>query len=385
MSAKRNRERQMADAARLASDAGRTLQAQRSFSQSEDGAEPGTEPRAEYTPPEPPEDGAQRIMPRNEPRRLAMEEIEAKHAQRTGLGPSAEPEATPAPAATEPEPTAPTKIDAAPKPGEPARAPATEPAPEPVKTIRVKVDGEEFDAPEADVNEAGGVKAYQQTRAAENRLKKTNEALAEIRQTQAAIASFIQKQTAPAPAAPAKSTPDFLKEQVDIIRFGTAEESAAALQKVLEHGQPKATDEAGLTGRILSTINQQAAENAFVTEFQDVVHNPVLLKTIIMLKNEGIANAEKTAQHITDWPNFYRSIGNQVRSAIGRQSQPASAAVAVTTGSTSQVPSEKEARKASIVNLPTAAARAVLPEADKPESRADTLNQMRKSRGIPTG
>ena len=252
-------------------------------------------------------------------------------------------------------------------------APAVEAA-APVETVKVKVDGQEFDVPKADVEEAGGIKAYQKERAADNRLKKQSELLAETRRTQAQIANWIQSQQPP--AAPVKTDTEFIQEKMDVIRFGTPEDSAAAMSEVLARGRPN-IDQNQIVNQAITAMQQQAAENQFVQEFSDIVHNPLLLKLIIQEKNDRLARLTS----VPDWSNFYRSIGNEVRGAIGRQSQPATPPA--TAGTTSQP--DKEARKASIVNLPTAAARAALPEAEKPETREDILNEMRKSRGIPIG
>jgi len=326
-----------------------------------------------------------RPTPRNEPRRMAMDEIIARDMRNKGIKDELEEPA----AKTEPEAkTDPIQSETSPTENKQASEPvttivSTETVTPAVKTIRVKVDGEEFDAPEDEVNEAGGIKAYQRERASDNRLKKTNEALAEAKKTQAALIQFLQQQAATqAPAAPQQSVDEFIQQQVDVIRFGSAEESAAALKAVLDKTTQK-VDQNQIIGQAISVMQQQAAESAFVQEFSDIVHNPLLLKLIINMKDERI----KSNQGTQDWNTFYRSIGNEVRGAIGRpnQSPTSSEQSSTTTGSTSTGTSDKEARKASITNLPTAAARAVLPEADKPETRESILQQMRKSRGIQTG
>lgn len=315
-----------------------------------------------------------RPEPRNEPRRLAMEEIEQRDLREKGI--PVEPEAK------EPEPkeaSVETPVQAVETPTE-QEAPAETPPEEPkVETVRVKVDGEEFDAPKAEVDEAGGIRAYQREKAAENRLRKANEALAETRRLQAQLQAAAQAQQPPA-----KTTDQILQEKVDIIRYGTPEESARALQEVLDIQR---VDLGKIVGQAVSVMQQQMAESAFVNEFSDIVHTPLFLKLAINLKNERIAHSIQTNQPINDWNHFYRSIGNEIRGAIGRPSQAAQtpSASGKTTDSTSPATSDKEAKKASIVNLPTSAARAALPEADKPETRDDILKEMRKSRGIPTG
>jgi hypothetical protein len=81
-----------------------------------------------------------------------------------------------------------------------------------------------------------------------------------------------------------------------------------------------------------------------------------------------------------DFDNHYRMIGNRIRNMFGGKTQAAPSPTETSKTSAS----EKEARKASIVNLPTAAQRASLPTEDKPESREEMLNRARKARGLPT-
>lgn len=353
------------EAAKEASEAGRILQAHQQAEELSraakkiEGAQekpPGSERHVEPT-------------PEKNPRKKLMDELAERDMERRGVK---EEDETPEPA----------KVAAPAAPVE-AAAPVPEVVPpvasEPIKTVRVKVDGQEFDAPLAEVEEAGGVSAYQRIKAADNRLQKANETLAQTRQTQAAIAEWIQKnQTQKEPPV---TDAAFIASKIDTVRFGTPEESAAAMQEILARSTPKYEPDQ-LVARAVSAINQDQAERRFVDEFSDVVKVPLLLKLTIQLKNERLAQLKAPPP---DWGEWYRTIGNEVRGAIGRQSQPASASPesAAPSGTTSAP--DKEARKASIVNLPTAAARAALPEADKPESRDDLLNWARKTRGQPIG
>lgn len=289
--------------------------------------------------------------------------------------PSAEPE----PQKIEAEPASAPQLTPSPEPASPEITPTPEPTsvvtPEPPKTVKVKVDGVEFDAPASEVEEVGGVRAYQLMKANENRLAKTNEVLQQTRQLQAQLARMAEA-AIPKPATVTDA--EFIAEKMDIIRFGTPQESAAAMQEVLTRNRPN-IDPNQIVTRAITAMQQQAAEQSFATEFQDIVTNPLLLKLTIQLKNERLSQLKQ----IPDWTVFYRSIGNEIRGAIGRQSQPATLTQNAPAGAPSQP--DKEARKASIVNLPTAAARAALPEATKPETREDILNEMRKKRGLPTG
>lgn len=325
----------------------------------------------EPTAPESARDESVRLPPRNEPRRLAMEELVARN-ERAGKG-EEEPPAPELP----PDPVPPTAqeiLDAnTPKPeGETPAAPA--PVQEvQVKTVKVKVDGQESEVPQAEIEEAGGVAAYQRDKASENRLAAANKALAETRQLHAQISQFAQ--SIQQPKAPVITDDEFIKSKVDTIRFGTPEESAAALRDVMTRSNPK-VDANAITQQAVNAIRRNLAVDTFKKEFQDVVSNPNLLGYASWLETQTPPEQNQ------DWDLYYRNIGNKAMNVVRAQHQPQAATPV--TGTTSQV-SDKEARKASIVNLPTAAARASLPEEKKPETRADILNQMRKSRGIPTG
>jgi hypothetical protein len=290
--------------------------------------------------------------------------------------------------ANEPKPPAdePEQPAAEPK-AEAVEAPVADPA-EPVapKTVKVKVDGEEFDVSQEDVDAAGGVASYQRERAADNRLKKSKDLLEETRKTQAQIAEYLMRQQPAAQPKKAEPTDEqFIQERIDKIRFGTPEESAAAMREVLQrnHQQINPRD---LVTQATDEIRHDQAVADFDKEFVDIAKNPILLRAVVAMRNERIPQMPKGQR--VDWGDFYRRIGNEVRSAVGQQSQPATP-TDKTAGNTSPAPSDKEARKASIVNLPTAAARAELPKEDKPgtpeEERKATIAQMRKSRGIPTG
>jgi len=355
---RRNREEA---AAAAASEAGRILQQQKQ-------ADPEPAPQVKV-------ERGERPPTRNEPRNRAMEEIYEADRQRKGIE---EPKEEPKAAEPKPEETK------AEEPKDEPAAPAPDAAPVAAKvpaavpeTVRVKVDGEEWDAPKAEVDAAGGLVAYQKEQAAERRLAKIKEEQAEMKRTQAAMLQWAQQLQAQAqPQAAPKTPADILKEKIDVIRWGTPEESAAALQEALQATNAP-VDQAAMVRSALNAFQQTQAVSKFKSEFADVVGNPLLLKLATNLQNERIAELKG---QVPDWDNFYRSIGNEIRSVLVRQHQPPAAPA---TGNTSQ--SDKEARKASIVSLPTAAARAELPKEEKPETRDEILNRMKKARGIPTG
>ena len=308
------------------------------------------------------------------PRDGMMEEVIARHNK--GFEPQeheAEPEKSETPK-PEPEAKAEHKPEVKAEPAPEPVAEAVQPVVEAPKSVRVKVDGQEFEVPEAEINEAGGLRAYQLQRAGENRLNKINEILAKAHQTAT-------------PPAPAPISDDaFIASKMDIIRFGTPEESASALKEVLQRQNPR-VDNTIVINQAVTQIKRDNAIAKFREEFSEVSANPDLMKLAGIFENELLSKIPHQAlsdpQFVNqfDWNNVYRTIGNRVRGAVGRPSQPPQPSQ--TNGTPSPSP-DKEARKASIVNLPTAAARAVKPEEAKPETRADILNDMRKSRGLPT-
>ena len=299
-----------------------------------------------------------RMDPRDNERDDAMDEILAKRGQ------IEEPE-TKETETTEPE----TKDSEVSETKEPE---TKEPESVEPKKVRVKVDGEEFEVPQEEIDAAGSVAIYQRERAAENRLRKTNESLAETRRIQAQIAQWLEQNT---PKAIVETDDQFITARMESVRFGTPEESALAMKEILGRTN-KPVDANLITTVAINRIREDAGIDVFKKEFSDIVSSPLLLKLASTLENEK----KQQLKQVPDWNEFYRSIGNEIRSVVGRQNQTFAKQA---DGNTSQP--DKEERKSSIVNLPTAASRAAVPEAQKPETREDVLNEMRKARGLLTG
>lgn len=375
------RDRQAAAAA-AASEAGRVLQAQRSQAQEPEVSEQSLEPQVEAQDRPLP-------APRDEPRMKALEEIwerdrstKSENMALPAIG--EEPPAAKEPAAQAPEPVPPTPeqmlaggkfSEAVPVAETPEAVPEPEQAPT-IEYVRVKVDGEEFDAPKAEVEEAGGIKAYQRDKAAENRLQRANEALAEAKRIQAQMAQMTAK-----PAEPVISNDEFIAQRLDAIRYGTPAEAAKALTEIQQRSAPPQVDQQAVIQQAVTQMNYLGAVKQFTSEFNDLTQDPDLMMIIEKKAANGISQLPQD-KSMVDWTEFYRKIGNEVRLKFNRPNQPQTEVTGKTTGHTSQVSPDKEARKASIVNLPTAAARAEVPKESKPETRADTLAEMRRSRGI---
>lgn len=352
--ARPRRQHQATDAAQAASEAARIL-AQRGHEvrQEQEPAEKiPVEPKDDWTPPE-----------RNTIHKKAMDEIAAKR------GLSVEPD-------VETKEEVKEEIKDEPKVEAPVETKVEETPPiETPKTVRAKVDGEEFDVPAEEVEEYGGIKAYQIQKAAENRLKKTNEALAETRRAQAEFMEFLK--ASQKPKEPEVTDDQYIAERIDKMRFGTPEESAQAIKEIL-HRANKPLDQNAIIEQATNRFRHDQAVSQFDTEFQDIVTNPLLLRLVVSLRNERIPQLKGQV----DWTQFYRTIGNEVRGVAGKPTS-ITATQSTTSGTPSQQ-SDKEARKAaSVVSIPTAAARAAPPQEEKPETRQDLIREMRKKRGLP--
>jgi hypothetical protein len=360
--------------------------AQEAAKKAEDAAKNKPETEVTETPDEPqPEFG--RVPTRNEPRWNAMNEVVERHNKTSGM----EPEPKEEPKAEAPKAEAlevPKAEPEAPKVEPKAEAPV-EPEPQVAVTKQV-VDGKEYEVPQAEIDEAGGPAAWRKSKAADNRLAEAKETLAESKRTQQQFTQYLQSVAQQQPQQPTQQQVEhqqFLQNRLEYIRQGTPEQAAQALNEILARSVPQINPEAIKNQTIMEMRYASGADN-FKKEFQDISVNQNLMQyagfienqKLAQLRQRGVFNDPRIAMSF-DWNEFFRSIGNEVRSAV-RPPQPAP--VAQTPSQPSQG-SEKEARKASIVNLPTAAARAELPKEEKPETREDVLNQMRKKRGLHTG
>ena len=349
----RRSQHQAKDAAQAASDAARVLQQRGQEAKQEVVERVPEEPVSK----EPPEDYVPPKRYADHRAEMIEEMVESRNPK--AVEPQVEPEPKPGPEAkVEPEvaPEAPVEVVEAPK------------------TIRAKVDGEEFDAQADEVEAYGGIKAFQIAKAAENRLKKSNEHLAEIRKAQA---EMLEQARQAKPKEPEITDEQLIVSKLDAIRFGTPEEGAAAFREILSKAH-KPIDANAIIEQAANRIKHDQAVTQFDTEFQDITSNPLLLRLVVSLRNERIPQQKGQV----DWGTFYRTIGNEVRSVSGKPTSPA-VPQSTTSGHPSQQ-SDKEARKAAnVVNIPTSAARAAPPQEEKPESREDVLRDMKKTRGLP--
>ena len=256
---------------------------------------------------------------------------------------------------------------------EPAQAAAPAVAPQP-ETVDVIVDRQHFTVPKADVDAEGGIVAYQINRAAENRLRKA----AELARQNAEAAAVLHAKLNP--PAPQKSVDDLIKEKIQIIQFGAPDEAAAAYKEIFAAQQQPAQDPAKLKQEAVEAVFEHMAAQSFIQRNQDILNNRTVAQLALLTQNDMIAQQGRPQ----DWNKFYETLEGQLRNTLGKPSPVRQAVATQTTPQpTSGTVADKEARKASIVALPVASARAQAPEEQKPKTREQVLADMRRARGQP--
>lgn len=259
---------------------------------------------------------------------------------------------------------------------EPAPAPVQEAQPEP-ETVEVKIDGQVSRVPKAEVEDYGGVKAYQIIKAQEKRLAEANRYANELGGMFRQLQQSMQK-----PAQPQPKPEEIIRDAVAKIQFGAPDEAQAAFTQAINALVPRQPDPQAVAMQAYLLTQVTDAENRFVEANKDLVENSMIRQIVINEKNRRIAEFQQQNRLPENWNAFYNSIATDVRAALGRPPIATPGVQQPASQPTSGL-AEKEARKASIVALPTAATRAAAPEAEKPLTRDDILAKARKARGQP--
>lgn len=275
-----------------------------------------------------------------------------------------------------------------------AQAPATpehKPAPSPVEpeTVTVKIDGQEMQVAKAEVEEYGGVRAYQIAKAQEKQLKEAKEANAKLQQALAMVQQQLQRPAEP--PKPQKSHEEVIKEKITAIQFGSQEEAARAWIELQELNKQPQIDQNAVITQAVEHMQMMQAAKRFDTENADIVKNPYFARLASMIVQEKVSREGKPR----DWDTFMDGIARELRTNLGlaattpQPTQPTIAAPqavdATTTPQQTTAGSDRDARKASVTVLPTSAARAATPAEEEPksydEARRAALKNMRKARG----
>jgi len=246
------------------------------------------------------------------------------------------------------------------------------------ETVEVKIDGQVSKVPKAEVEDYGGVKAYQIIKAQEKRLAEANRYANDLGTMFRQLQQAMQK-----PAQPQPKPEEIVRDAITKIQFGAPEEAQAAFAQAIQALVPRQPDSQAVAMQAYLLTQVTDAENRFIEANKDLVDNQMIRQIVVNEKNRRLAEYQRQKRLPENWNAFYNSIATDVRAALGR---PPIATAHVPQQPASQSTNglaEKEARKASIVALPTAATRAAAPEAEKPLTRDDILAKARKARGQP--
>lgn len=237
--------------------------------------------------------------------------------------------------------------EAEPKAEAPAEEPAAEPAeaaPAPVvQKHKIKVNGKEKELTTEEL-----IAVAQKVEAADDYLK------------QAAQLYRAPKEPAPEPKAPASAEEDDAA-LARAIQTGTEQEAVEAIKKLRARPSGLSADD------VLRTVNTQLAiteaNRKFETEYADIAKDPnlVALVTVEMQKRIQQRDPRSYQENLME---VAESVKNWKASFV-----PASAQV-----------QEKQARKATVTVIPTAAARAAGKTEEKPETDAEVIAAMARQR-----
>ena len=234
---------------------------------------------------------------------------------------------------------------------EPAAEPVAEAAPEPevapapvVQKYKIKVNGKEQELTAEEM-----IARVQKIEAADDYLK------------QAAQLYKSAKEPAPEPKAPASVEEDDAA-LARAIQTGTEQDAVEAIRKMRARPSQSMTAD-----DVLRTVQTQLAiteaNRKFEAEYADLVKDPYLLGVVQMELQKRIQSHDPRSYQ----ENLFEIGANlkQWKASLIPQSAQLQ---------------EKQARKASVTVIPTAAARAAGKTEDKPESHADVIAELAKQR-----
>ena len=256
----------------------------------------------------------------------------------------------------------------------PPEVPQDAPAHEPAKAKRkIKVDGQELEVDEESVIEAG-IKTLQKQSAADKRLEESarlkKEAEAEARR----ILDDARRQAqpnqdgkAPSPdgSAVERLTDDHFIEAVKKIQYGSETEASQALRNLMSEAA-KSGKPAELTlNEVGEYLEFREATKWAHDEFKEILGDPKL-KTLFSSEEKRL----RAAGDMRPYREVYTDIGNGLKAWL-QEKAPAPVQTNV---------QSRHERKASVVVIPTAAARQAAPTQPKELSPSEVVDRMRQAR-----
>jgi hypothetical protein len=270
-------------------------------------------------------------------------------------------------------------------PIEPTNDSDTPPTPGPA-TRKIIVDGVEIEVPIEKVLDRG-VATMQKETAADERLKAAEKLYTEALAFANRTVAQAQGQQPDQGQQPQMTQAEYAAELARRIQFGTPQEGAAAVQELIGMAS-------GVQGNILSqvtqVVDQRTAAQQFASEFKDLVGDPYAMKLVFARERELRAEAADQGQAIGPFNEFYKRIGDEVRSyrtglmQSGSQAAPNPIPTPAPTPRGAQ-PATTQGRVAAKAAAPKAVTGAsALPTqntAPKPKTTAEAITDMARARG----
>lgn len=248
-------------------------------------------------------------------------------------------------------------VEPEPAPAEPPKAEDPPPAPQPAEEefVTVKVDGQERQVSKAMILEAG-IKTVQKESAADRRLEEATRLLREAQEAS-------KPKTQPLPD----------MDEVELaqrIRMGNDQEAAEAMRVLKGRSQDAATPEqiaAAVESRVMDQMTARAALQKVQSDYPEIFSNPTLTQVASMYDAQMLNAGDSRS-----YSERFTEIGERIRKdfQIAKGGKPEVATMP-----------NKQERKATITNLPSASVRQAAPEQPKPRTTAQIIDDMRKARG----
>ena len=237
-----------------------------------------------------------------------------------------------------------------------AETPPVPEKPEPAEElITIKVDGETRQVPKDKIYEAG-LRAVQKESSADKRLEEATRLLKEVEQ-----------RLAPPPKQDSTPSPEWDDSIIAYaLEHGTEEQKTEAVRQLRGRPQQQATPEqiaAFAEARVLDRVDLQNSAQWFAENYKEVVSDPYLLQ-LAAIKEDQLRKSGDTRSR----RELYKEIGDDLMKWKG-------GAVAAPTLA------DKREQKATITNLPSASVRKAAPDAQKPKTPSDVIEEMRQKRG----